>query len=39
MSDEATRPAGSGKQAGVRIDWRTGKPMVSHDDAFWQEHE
>jgi hypothetical protein len=39
MSDEATTPAGSGKKAGVRIDWRTGKPMVSHDDAFWQEHE
>ncbi|WP_334166176.1 IS66 family insertion sequence element accessory protein TnpA [Tepidimonas sp.] len=39
MSDEATSPVGSGKKGGVRIDWRTGKPMVSHDDAFWQEHE
>jgi hypothetical protein len=39
MSDEATKSMGSGKKGGVRIDWRTGKPMVSHDDAFWQEHE
>lgn len=24
---------------GARIDWRTGHPMLRHDDAFWQAHE
>lgn len=23
----------------VRTDWRTGKPMVERDDAFWREQE
>ncbi|MGQ3054189.1 MAG: IS66 family insertion sequence element accessory protein TnpA [Roseateles sp.] len=22
----------------AKIDWRTGKPMVAYDDAFWQGH-
>lgn len=26
-------------EAAVRIDWRTGRPMVQHDDAFWCGHE
>lgn len=26
-------------EAAVRIDWRTGQPMVQHDDAFWCGHE
>ena len=21
------------------MDWRTGQPMVQHDDAFWRDHE
>jgi hypothetical protein len=26
-------------EAAVRIDWRTGRPMIQHDDAFWCGHE
>jgi len=22
-----------------RVDWRTGKPMLEHDEAFWRDHE
>jgi hypothetical protein len=21
------------------VDWRTGQPMVQHDEAFWRDHE
>ena len=27
------------KAPAQRIDWRTGKPMPQHDDAFWQDHD
>lgn len=30
---------GDGGPARGRIDWRTGKPMLACDDAFWQKHE
>lgn len=39
MSQEARGSTDEARQPGVRIDWRTGKPMVQHDDAFWREHE
>lgn len=44
MADEASEAGGSPGEAragapGVRIDWRSGKSTVHHDDAFWLEHE
>lgn len=39
MSDGGVTDAGSSQAYSVKIDWRTGKPMVAYDDAFWQEHE
>lgn len=39
MVEEASSPASDGHAPGAKIDWRTGKPMVHHDDAFWHEHE
>lgn len=37
--EEARGTTDEGGQAGVRVDWRTGRPMVRHDDAFWREQE
>lgn len=39
MLEEARGLTDEARQPGVRIDWRTGKPMVQHDDAFWREHD
>ena len=36
---EAGREAEEPHAPGTRIDWRTGKPMVQRDDAFWREQE
>ncbi|MDM0084570.1 hypothetical protein QTI17_28610 [Variovorax sp. J31P179] len=38
MTDEAeaVETAGAGR---VRVDWRTGRAMVQHDEAFWRDHE
>lgn len=33
---EAIEAADAGR---VRVDWRTGRAMVQHDDAFWRDHE
>jgi hypothetical protein len=37
MTDEASK-LGEAEQ-GTRLDWRTGRPMVQHDQAFWLDHE
>jgi len=39
MSEEVRGSSDEAGQSGVRIDWRSGKPMVQHDEAFWREHE
>lgn len=39
MSDEAVTGTAPSDGHSVKIDWRTGKPMVAYDDAFWQDHE
>lgn len=43
MEDEASAATedGEGAKSGphTRIDWRTGRPMVFLDTAFWKEHE
>jgi hypothetical protein len=41
MQREATATATTAATGAppLRIDWRTGKPMVERDDAFWQEQE
>ncbi len=39
MTDEARESADVGAQTRVRVDWRTGQPMVQHDAAFWRNHE
>lgn len=39
MADGAVTGPVSGEAHSVKIDWRTGKPMVAYDDAFWQDHE
>ncbi|HEV6967995.1 IS66 family insertion sequence element accessory protein TnpA [Roseateles sp.] len=39
MSDEVVTDATPSQGHSVKIDWRTGKAMVSHDDAFWRDHE
>lgn len=39
MSDEVVTDAAPSPGHSVKIDWRTGKPMVAYDDAFWQDHE
>ena len=38
MTDQ-TEPVEPGAAQRVRVDWRTGQPMVQHDEAFWREHE
>ena len=38
VTEESVDEAVRGEPA-VRVDWRTGQPMVQHDDAFWHEHE
>jgi hypothetical protein len=37
--DQETMPAGRDGAPKQRVDWRTGKPMLCRDAAFWQEHE
>ena len=39
MLEEAGQSADEAQQVGLRVDWRTGKPMLQHDDAFWREQE
>ena len=39
MPDEAREVNEAAIPPGVRVDWRTGQPMLQHDDAFWREHE
>jgi len=39
MSDEVVTDAAPSPGHSVKIDWRTGKPMVAYDDAFWRDHE
>ena len=36
MTDEAQRVEAAAPRRD-RVDWRTGRPMVQHDDAFWRE--
>jgi hypothetical protein len=38
MTDQAEAVEVAGARR-VRVDWRTGQPMVQHDDAFWRDHE
>ena len=38
MSDEAVDVARA-SETPMRVDWRTGRPMVQHDESFWREHE
>ena len=37
--EQETMPAGRNGTPKQRVDWRTGKPMLCRDAAFWQEHE
>jgi hypothetical protein len=37
--ERETMPAGRNGAPKRRVDWRTGKPMLCRDAAFWQEHE
>ena len=37
MTNEASGP-GEAEQS-TRLDWRTGRPLVQHDEAFWLDHE
>lgn len=39
MTDEARESVDVGARRRVRVDWRTGQPMVQHDPAFWRDHE
>lgn len=39
MSDEVVTDAAPSQGHSVKIDWRTGRPMVAYDDAFWKDHE
>lgn len=39
MMDEARESVDVGARSRVRVDWRTGQPMVQHDEAFWRDHE
>lgn len=39
MAEQVEMGAVSDEVRGSKTDWRTGKPMVEHGDAFWQEHE
>jgi hypothetical protein len=36
--DEARMDDDAGGER-TRVDWRTGKVMTHHDEAFWREHE
>jgi hypothetical protein len=36
---EQAEPVEAAVAQRVRVDWRTGQPMVQHDDAFWRDHE
>ena len=36
---EQAEPVEAGAPQRVRVDWRTGQPMVQHDEAFWRDHE
>lgn len=37
--EQETMPAGHNGAPKQRVDWRSGKPMLCRDAAFWQEHE
>lgn len=39
MQEAAIETTDEPHATGTRIDWRTGKPMVQRDEAFWREHE
>jgi hypothetical protein len=39
MTNEAREANEAAVPPGVRLDWRTGQPMLQHDDAFWRDHE
>jgi len=39
MTNEAREASEAATPPGVRLDWRTGQPMLQHDDAFWGDHE
>lgn len=38
MTDQAERVEATASRRS-RVDWRTGQPMVQHDDAYWSGHE
>lgn len=38
MTDQAERVEASAPARG-RVDWRTGRTMVQHDESFWRDHE
>lgn len=38
MTDQAGL-VDAGASGPVRVDWRTGRAMVQHDEAFWHDHE
>ena len=39
MTDESIGGSETAAEQRVRVDWRTGQPMVQRDEAFWREHE
>jgi hypothetical protein len=39
MANESNEVAEAAEPLRVRRDWRTGRPMVEHGEAFWREHE
>jgi hypothetical protein len=39
MLEEARESIAEARTTGARVDWRTGKPLVQHDAAYWREHE
>jgi hypothetical protein len=39
MTDEAMDAGDAAVQRRGRVDWRTGRPMLQRDEAFWREHE
>jgi len=39
MTDTSQQGDGDEAVSAPRTDWRTGKPMLQRDAAFWQDHE
>ena len=39
MTQEAREAIEAATQPRVRVDWRTGRPMVEHGEAYWRDHE